>query len=117
MGKGLLADIDARWNVISASVDDRSKGERGLEPLKAGERRIYKSRYSSIDTFLSNSEMNRAEYSDIPVPVNEELMARMVDEGVDEVLAKHVAHLFIRDPLVVYHEKLAQDDSKDNDHF
>lgn len=29
--RGYLADVDARWNVISASVDDRTPEERGLK--------------------------------------------------------------------------------------
>lgn len=29
--RGQLADVDARWNVIAASVDDRTEEERGLE--------------------------------------------------------------------------------------
>jgi len=29
--RGYLADTDVRWSVISAAVDDRTKGERGLE--------------------------------------------------------------------------------------
>ena len=29
--RGYLADIDCRWNVISGSVDDRTKEERGLK--------------------------------------------------------------------------------------
>ena len=37
--------------------------------------------------------------------------------GVRQVLARHVAHLFVRDPLVLYHERLCQDNSADNDHF
>lgn len=28
--RGQLADVDARWNVIAASVDDRTEEERGL---------------------------------------------------------------------------------------
>lgn len=31
--RGYLADVDARWNVISASVDDRTPEERGLEVI------------------------------------------------------------------------------------
>jgi hypothetical protein len=37
--------------------------------------------------------------------------------GIDELLAKHIAHLFIRDPIVVFSELLDQDDSKSTDHF
>jgi len=28
--RGFLADTDCRWNVIAASVDDRTREERGL---------------------------------------------------------------------------------------
>lgn len=29
--RGFLADTDCRWNVIAASVDDRTREERGLD--------------------------------------------------------------------------------------
>ena len=29
--RGYIADVDARWNVVSASVDDRTEEERGLK--------------------------------------------------------------------------------------
>ena len=37
--------------------------------------------------------------------------------GVDEHLAKHYAHLFIRDPLVIFTELLNVDDQQSSDHF
>jgi len=37
--------------------------------------------------------------------------------GIDELLSKHIAHLFIRDPIVIFSELLDQDDSKSSDHF
>jgi hypothetical protein len=37
--------------------------------------------------------------------------------GIDELLSKHIAHLFIRDPIVIFSELLDQDDSKSTDHF
>lgn len=51
--RGFVTDADCRWNVISASVDCRTPEERGEAPLKEGQRRIYKSRYDSIDSYLS----------------------------------------------------------------
>lgn len=36
---------------------------------------------------------------------------------IDDLLAKHIAHLFIRDPLVVFSEMVDQDDSVSSDHF
>lgn len=29
--RGLLSDVDCRWDVIAASVDDRTREERGIE--------------------------------------------------------------------------------------
>jgi len=36
---------------------------------------------------------------------------------MDDLLAKHFAHLFIRDPLVVFKELLNQNDETSSDHF
>lgn len=51
--RGHLVDSDCRWNVISASVDCRTAEERGEVPLKENQFRINKSRYDSIDSYLS----------------------------------------------------------------
>lgn len=51
--RGYLLDTDTRWNVLSESGDCRTAGERGEAPLKENERRIPKSRYASIDLYLS----------------------------------------------------------------
>ena len=37
--------------------------------------------------------------------------------GVDELLAQHLAHLFIRDPICLYEEKIYQSIEEDVDHF
>lgn len=109
--RGLLADTDVRWNIISAAMDDRTP-----EELKEGV--IEKSRYSSITCFMSNRGRCKPEmYNDLPIPTNERAYKRLVEGGVDHLLAQHVAHLFIRDPLVVYNEKLEQDNEKSTDHF
>ena len=36
---------------------------------------------------------------------------------IDDLIAKHVAHLFIRDPVSLFSEKINQDDETDTDHF
>lgn len=51
--RGYLTESDCRWNVISGSVDCRTEEERGLRPLKENQFRIQKSRYDSIDSYLS----------------------------------------------------------------
>ena len=37
--------------------------------------------------------------------------------GIDEQLARHYAHLFIRDPLTLFHEHIDEDDEQFTDHF
>ena len=37
--------------------------------------------------------------------------------GIDHALAQHIAHLFIRDPVILFSEKLHLNDAKDTDHF
>jgi len=113
--KGRLADTDARWGVISESVDDRTPAERGRPDPNApypdlngnGQRRIFKSRYDSISTYIyqgGSSAGNESRvlniYNDMPVPVDEESYQLLRDAGVDAALAQHISHLFIRDPLV-----------------
>lgn len=51
--RGYLTESDCRWNVISASTDCRTEEERGVKPLKENKFRILKSRYDSIDSYLS----------------------------------------------------------------
>lgn len=112
--RGYLTDRDCRWSVIAASVDDRTKEELGEEPLKNNVFRINKSRYDSIDSYISNEG---AKYNDIPLTYHEGYYNQMIAAGVDELLAKHIAHLFIRDPITLYKEKVDQDDEQETDHF
>ena len=37
--------------------------------------------------------------------------------GVDEQLARHYAHLFIRDPLTLFREHIYEDDEHNSNHF
>ncbi|KAG1798316.1 glutamate-cysteine ligase-domain-containing protein [Suillus variegatus] len=114
--RGYLADVDCRWNVIAGSVDDRTPEERGLRPSKDNYT-IPKSRYDSVDLYIANNWTNKPEYNDAHVPYNEGIFQRLRNHGIDEMLAKHVAHLFIRDPLVIFSETINQDDTTSNDHF
>jgi len=118
MWRGYLADVDCRWNVIAGSVDDRTEEERGLKPLKENRFRIPKSRYDSVDLYLSTDWINRPEYNDNDVPYDEDIYDRLTKEnGLDDLLAKHISHLFIRDPIVIFQETVCQDDKASSDHF
>jgi glutamate--cysteine ligase catalytic subunit len=135
--KGRILDTDARWGIISESVDCRTPAERGVDDPNspheyynaAGERRIYKSRYDSISTYIyqnpapitaesgmGNRVLNM--YNDIPLPIDEEKYAQLRSEGIDPALAQHIAHLFIRDPLVVFNGAVEEvDDATQTEHF
>lgn len=108
--------VDCRWNIISASCDDRTAQERGEEPFNTKETRflIPKSRYASISTYLSPESVR---YNDISLVKDTELFEELVKNGIDTSMANHISHLFIRDPLVLFEEKLQIDDEVETDHF
>ncbi|KAG7346815.1 glutamine cyclotransferase [Nitzschia inconspicua] len=136
--KGRLLDTDARWGIISESVDDRTPAERGRADPNApydeyaakGQRRIYKSRYDSISSYiyqgtlpqggdpkgLNNRVLNI--YNDIPLEIDQDSYEELRKSGVDPALAQHLAHLFIRDPLVIFDGAVEEvDDEIQTDHF
>lgn len=112
--RGYLTDVDCRWNVISASVDCRTQEERGEIPLKNDRFRINKSRYDSIDSYLSPAG---EKYNDVPLVMDEALYKRLREGDIDHLLAQHIAHLFIRDSVSLFSEKVHQNDKEDTDHF
>ncbi|KAH8107999.1 glutamate-cysteine ligase catalytic subunit [Cristinia sonorae] len=115
--RGYIADVDCRWDVVAASVDDRTEEERGLKPLKHDRFRIPKSRYGSVSLYISDEWQNRPEYNDIDAPYDAAIFNRLLGSGIDAPLAKHISHLFIRDPIVIFSETIHQDDTASNDHF
>lgn len=115
--RGYIADVDCRWDVVSASVDDRTEEERGLKPLKKSRFRMPKSRYASVSLYISDVWFNRPEYNDINAPYDQAIYDRLLAHGLDTHLSRHISHLFIRDPLVVFSETVDQDDTTSNDHF
>lgn len=112
--RGYLSDVDCRWNVISGSVDDRTQEELGLKPLNENKFKISKSRYDSIDCYLS--ELG-SKFNDINLTKDDELYETLVENGIDKLLAQHIAHLFIRDPVSLFKEKIEIDDEQETDHF
>lgn len=59
---------------------------------------IDKSRYDTTDCYIN---ICSAVYNDIPILYDDLMYQQLLNGGVDEQLAKHVAHMFIRDPLQV----------------
>jgi len=115
--KGFLADTDVRWNQISNAVDDRTAEELGETPLKEDRWRIPKSRYASNSTYISTDHRLRPEYLDPNLIIDEDIKRQLMDGGMDDRLATHFAHLFIRDPIVIFNEDLEELDMSKTDHF
>ncbi|KAI0967368.1 glutamate-cysteine ligase [Xylaria arbuscula] len=115
--KGFLADTDVRWNQISRAVDDRTAEELGEKPLKKSRWRIPKSRYASNSTYISTDPRLRPEYFDPNLIIDESIKAQLLEGGMDDLLATHFAHLFIRDPIVIFNEDLKELDLTKADHF
>ena len=103
--RGLLADVDTRWSVISASVDCRTEEEKGSVPLKNDKYVIPKSRYASVSSYLMDENQK---YNDMKLVINPEAEKKLLDAGMDPVLATHFAHLFIRDPVTLWGNKWVQ---------
>ncbi|RMD44176.1 hypothetical protein DV735_g999, partial [Chaetothyriales sp. CBS 134920] len=119
--KGFLVDTDVRWNQISAAVDDRTPEELGDAPRGADDdsqaRRIPKSRYASNSTYIAQDARLRPEYLDPDLVIDEAIKQKLVAGGMDDLLATHFAHLFIRDPIVVFAEDLEVLDASGSNHF
>ncbi|KAL2885012.1 Glutamate--cysteine ligase [Ceratocystis lukuohia] len=115
--KGFLANTDVRWNQIGNAVDDRTREEFGEKPLKHDRWRIPKSRYASNSTYISTDARLRPEYFDPDLVIDPAIKQQLMDGGMDDRLATHFAHLFIRDPIVIFEEDLQELDLNKTDHF
>ena len=130
--RGWLMDEDCRWDIVADSVDDRTKAERGEEDAShggdprmagGGVRRLAKSRFGPMDCYMcnckggQNEESKVAAYNDVPLVYDQEHYDRLIRSGVDPVLAQHVAHLFSRDSLVIFPERIDLDDRLASDHW
>lgn len=49
--------------------------------------------------------------------IDPDVKQKLMDGGMDSLLATHFAHLFIRDPIVIFAEDLQELDLKKTDHF
>ncbi len=125
--KGLLADTDVRWNTISQSVDCRTPVERGVadkaitlpgaEKPQRGIQKIRKSRYDAVSLYISPLPKLKDEYNDMNAEIDTPTYEKLISSGVDARLAQHIAHLYIRDPLVIFSDKIEVDDKKTTEHF
>lgn len=132
--QGKLSDHDVRWEVIEMSVDDRTPAERGevapstvpddVRLAGGGRRPIGTSRYSPVSSYLCNHKKRcdlhcaARHYNDIDIEIDQRAEQQLLRAGCDELLARHVGHLFVRDPLVLFDGMIHElDDEEHTDHF
>jgi len=110
--RGLVAETDTRWPAFQQSWDDRCEEELG---------RVRNSRTSPCDLFigegLAKDAAAEGAANDVEVPVHAPAMGLLTEAGVDPLLSRHVAHTLVRDPLVIFEDRLDIDDAKDADHW
>lgn len=109
--RGLLSDYDVRWPTLEQAVDCRTATEMLTIP---------KSRYSGVSRYISDREplaSRTAEYNDAYTPINEDAFRLCCEAGMDATLALHFAYLWVRDPMVIFAEKVQLDDKRAVDHF
>ncbi|OAV88455.1 hypothetical protein PTTG_08013 [Puccinia triticina 1-1 BBBD Race 1] len=114
--KGFLSDVDCRWDVISGAVDDRKETERSPAD-SIHQKFIPKSRYDSISLYIADNALHRPEYDDLLAPVDNSIESQLIQNGIDRIMARHIAHLFIRDPLVIFSETLESLNDDTMEHF
>lgn len=56
-------------------------------------------------------------FNDVPLVYDEKVYNKLKNANIDHQMAQHVAHLFIRDTVSLFQEKINQDDTVDMDHF
>lgn len=112
--KGKLSALDTRFDVISQAMDDRTDDEKD----KSSPNYIYKSRYSPVYSYISNNAYVQDFHNDYPrMPINEEFLKTMIENGIPPRLSEHFCNLFVRDPLVVFDKKIQIEDKYDFSHF
>lgn len=116
IAQGRLLNTETRWEMLSMAVDCRTDEERGSAFDVSGSVRrmsgaaVPKSRFSSIDLFISSGEMNLEEYNNLSPPLDSVSYDALVQGDVDRKMAEHIASLFARDPILSYRATEGRDD-------
>ena len=135
---GKVVDTDSRWDAISQAVDCRTVQEKDgpVDAMDAemhrreglygkGVTKLNKSRYSSVSMFIGKDADSVGDegdclsaLNDLDANMNCKAYEDLIEAGVDDALAAHIAHLFVRDPLVIFDDAIENvDDETETDHF
>lgn len=105
--RGYVSDIDSRWNILSATTDDRTKEEIEIKLHNS-------SRYSSVNCYLSlSSEI----YNDIHFNIDQQIYESLISNDCPTTVARHFANIFLRDPLYVTDQQVYQNEKNSNKLF
>jgi len=110
--RGLVAETDTRWPTFKQTWDDRCEEEVAS---------VHNSRTSANDLYIgcrlaSDPEACKAA-NDVDVAIDGPAFECLREGGVDELLSRHVAHLLVRDPLMVFEDQMDIDDEQEADHW
>ena len=112
--KGKITDYDNRWKIICDSVDDRTEDERNIN----SQNYIEKSRYGPVYSYISDSKYSYDFNNDYrKFPINKDYYNKLIQNGISPKLSEHFCNLLVRDPLVIFSEKINIDDKNDMSHF
>ena len=112
--KGKLTNYDDRYSLICQGVDDRTDDEQNPQSTNY----ICKSRYSPAYSYISDSLHSHDFNNDYPAfPINKEYYDEFIKNGMSAKLSQHFANVLVRDPLVIFSEKIEINDIKDMTHF
>ena len=102
--KGQLTDHDFRWEVIEQAVDCRTNDEQ--DPDSANH--ICKSRYSTVSRYISNHQYIKDFHNNCHIRKTcPDVVQKLLEGGLDDRLAQHIASLFVRSPIPVYEKEVA----------
>ena len=89
------------------AMDDRTDEERDKNSSKY----IYKSRYSPVYSYISSHEYVQDYHNDYPkMPIDKKIHQTLIDNDFSERLATHFSNILVRDPLVIFDEKINTED-------
>ena len=115
------AAVDEADEVAEAAEAREARTYYSPEMAGSGATPLSKSRYDSVSGYIYHCAANPSmvdRYNDVERALDVWSLETLLAHGVDHVLAEHIAHLFVRDPLVIFEGKVTEvDDEKETDHF
>ena len=85
--RGTISDVDTRWTMMKQCNDDRRREET-----------VSSSRWDSAEMYLSEDHLG---LNDVECSLDRDAFDFLLAQGVDEAVSRHVAHVWVRDPLML----------------